>query len=166
MNSQTGKILLLFLLIGLSCLACQQKDTTQNSQQMKKDKNTSEEQWKKDLSPEQFYVLRQKGTEPPFSGKYNNLYEKGTYHCAGCNTLLFDSETKFDAHCGWPSFDKAIEGSVEYIEDFSHGMNRVEVICANCKGHLGHVFEDGPIETTGNRYCMNSVSLKFQPGEK
>ena len=166
MNNLTSKILLLFLLIGLSCLGCQHKDTTQKTQQMKKDKNTSEDQWKKDLSPEQYYVLRQKGTEPPFSGEYNNFYEKGTYHCAACNALLFDSTTKFDAHCGWPSFDKAIKGSVEYIEDHSHGMNRVEVVCANCKSHLGHVFEDGPVETTGNRYCMNSISLKFQPSEK
>lgn len=123
----------------------------------------SEEEWRNKLSPEAYYVLRQKGTERPFSGAYNSFFEKGSYHCAGCGQKLFESDTKFDAHCGWPSFDQAIKGSVEYLEDRSHGMIRTEVICAKCKGHLGHVFNDGPSETTGLRYCMNSVALDFQP---
>lgn len=123
----------------------------------------SEEEWRNRLSPEAYYVLRQKGTERPFSGAYNSFFEKGSYHCTGCGQKLFESDTKFDAHCGWPSFDQAIKGSVEYLEDRSHGMIRTEVICAKCKGHLGHVFNDGPSETTGLRYCMNSVALDFQP---
>lgn len=122
----------------------------------------TEEYYKANLSDEEYYVLRQKGTEPPFSGKYNDFHEEGTYHCAACGQKLFDSATKFDAHCGWPSFDQAIKGSVEYIEDHSHGMTRTEVVCSNCKSHLGHVFNDGPKETTGQRYCMNSISLKFK----
>ena len=129
---------------------------------MKKDKHTTEEQWQKILTPEQYYVLREKGTERPFTGEYTNFYEEGHYTCAGCGQPLFDSSTKFDSHCGWPSFDQAIEGSVEYIKDLSHGMVRVEVVCSNCKGHLGHVFPDGPQETTGHRYCINSVSIKHQ----
>ncbi|WP_245753871.1 peptide-methionine (R)-S-oxide reductase MsrB [Myroides guanonis] len=122
----------------------------------------SEEYYKSNLSDEEYYVLRQKGTEPPFSGKYNDFHEDGTYHCAACGQKLFESVTKFDAHCGWPSFDQAIKGSVEYIEDHSHGMTRTEVVCSNCKSHLGHVFNDGPKDTTGQRYCMNSISLKFK----
>ncbi|WP_158209214.1 peptide-methionine (R)-S-oxide reductase MsrB [Myroides phaeus] len=150
----------LFLFMILSLIAC--KNTTyQNTPIMKKDTTTTEEQWQQALTPEQYYVLRQKGTERPFTGEYNDLFEKGSYHCAGCNQKLFDSDTKFDSHCGWPSFDKAIKGSVEYIRDTTHGMIRTEVVCSTCHGHLGHVFPDGPQETTGERYCMNSISLKF-----
>ncbi|MVX34861.1 peptide-methionine (R)-S-oxide reductase MsrB [Myroides sp. LoEW2-1] len=133
---------------------------------MEKNQNTSEEQWREILTPEEYFVLRQKGTERPFTGEYNDFYEKGSYHCAACNQKLFDSNTKFDSHCGWPSFDQAIKGSVKYIKDLSHGMVRTEVVCSNCNGHLGHVFPDGPQETTGERYCMNSISLKFQSEEK
>ncbi|MEC4117626.1 peptide-methionine (R)-S-oxide reductase MsrB [Myroides phaeus] len=150
-----------YLLMILSLIAC--KNTSyQNKPTMKKDITTTEEQWQQTLTPEQFYVLRQKGTERPFTGEYNDLFEKGSYHCAGCNQKLFNSDTKFDSHCGWPSFDKAIKGSVEYIRDTTHGMIRTEVVCSNCHGHLGHVFPDGPQETTGERYCMNSISLKFE----
>ena len=117
--------------------------------------------WKEKLTPEQYHVLREKGTERPFSGEYNDFYKVGHYICAGCGNRLFNSDTKFDAGCGWPSFDRAIEGSVVYHRDLSHGMIRIEVTCARCGGHLGHVFDDGPKETTGHRYCMNSVSLKF-----
>ncbi|MTG97990.1 peptide-methionine (R)-S-oxide reductase MsrB [Myroides albus] len=133
---------------------------------MEKNQSTSEEQWREILTPEEYFVLRQKGTERPFTGEYNDFYEKGSYHCAACNQKLFDSNTKFDSHCGWPSFDQAIKGSVKYIKDLSHGMVRTEVVCSNCNGHLGHVFPDGPQETTGERYCMNSISLKFQSEEK
>ncbi|UKJ07318.1 peptide-methionine (R)-S-oxide reductase MsrB [Solitalea lacus] len=122
----------------------------------------TDEEWKKELTPEQYSVLRQKGTERPFTGKYDKFFEKGSYHCAACNAKLFESGTKFDSHCGWPSFDNAIAGTVEYHKDLSYGMVRTEVTCANCGGHLGHVFEDGPT-STGDRYCINSVSLKFVP---
>ncbi len=116
--------------------------------------------WKDKLSPEEYYVLREKGTERSFSGKYNMHFEKGTYVCNACKTPLFSSSTKFDAGCGWPSFDQALEGKIEYKQDRSHGVIRTEILCANCNSHLGHVFEDGPTET-GLRYCVNSVSLDF-----
>jgi peptide-methionine (R)-S-oxide reductase len=152
------------IFLFLTLASCQQHNPNyQKIADMKKDKHTTEEQWSQILTPEQYYVLRQKGTERPFTGEHNSNFNKGTYHCAACGQILFDSNTKFDAHCGWPSFDKAIEGSVEYIKDLSHGMIRTEVICSNCHSHLGHVFPDGPQETTGDRYCMNSISLKFIP---
>ncbi len=122
--------------------------------------NKTDEEWGEQLSEEQFRVLRTKGTERPHTGDYNIHFEKGAYHCAACNQQLFESHTKFDAHCGWPSFDNAIKGSVKNILDKSHGMLRTEVVCNNCGGHLGHVFNDGPTET-GQRYCINSVSLDF-----
>lgn len=122
----------------------------------------SDEEWRRILSPEQYRVLRLKGTEAPFSGKYWNHKEAGTYHCAGCGQKLFSSATKFDSGCGWPSFWEAAEpGTVEFRDDYSYGMHRIEVICASCGGHLGHVFDDGP-EPTGKRYCINSVSLEFR----
>ena len=121
------------------------------------------EEWKKVLTPEQFRILRQKGTDMPGEGGYTSHFEKGTYHCAACDLQLFKSNSKFESHCGWPSFDKAIEGSVKYNKDVSFGMERIEVVCANCDGHLGHIFDDGPKETTGQRFCTNSVSIKFIP---
>ncbi|MET1260445.1 peptide-methionine (R)-S-oxide reductase MsrB [Flagellimonas sp. DF-77] len=124
----------------------------------------SEAEWKKDLSPESYYILRQKGTERPFTGKYNLHFEEGAYHCKACNAKLFESNNKFESGCGWPSFDQAIEGAIEYIRDTSHGMIRTETVCANCGGHLGHVFNDGPKETTGQRYCINSGSIDFESG--
>lgn len=119
-----------------------------------------EAQWKEQLSAEQFRVLRKKGTEAPNTGEYNMQFEDGEYFCAGCNEKLFDSEAKFDHGCGWPSFDKAIDGKVEYVQDKTFGMIRTEILCANCGGHLGHVFDDGPTET-GQRYCVNSASMNF-----
>ena len=111
----------------------------------------------------EYEVLRNKDTERAFTGEYYNHFEKGKYVCAGCGNDLFTSETKFDSHCGWPSFDQAIKGSVIYKKDVSYGMIRTEVMCAKCEGHLGHVFDDGPKETTGQRFCTNSVSIKFVP---
>ena len=123
--------------------------------------NKSEANWKEELSDEQYRILRKKGTEMPHSGTYNLHFENGTYCCAGCNEPLFESDKKFDAHCGWPSFDTSIKGKVDYISDKTLGMIRTEIVCNSCGGHLGHVFNDGPTET-GTRYCVNSVSLKFE----
>ena len=121
----------------------------------------TDKDWKTKLRPEEFKILREKGTEFPFSGKYTDQYEKGTYLCKGCATPLFKSESKFDSHCGWPSYDSAIEGSLELIYDNSAGMIRTEIVCSNCGGHQGHVFNDGPTNT-GLRYCVNSASIDFK----
>lgn len=121
----------------------------------------TDEQWKKELSPEQYYVLRQKGTERPHTGALLNHKEEGLYTCAACGNELFKSEQKFDSHCGWPSFDDQIEGAINTTKDSSHGMIRTEITCAKCDGHLGHIFDDGPTET-GLRYCVNSLSIGFK----
>lgn len=121
----------------------------------------SEQEWRAELTPEQYQVLRQKGTERAFTGKYWNVKDDGTYVCAGCGQELFTSDTKFDSECGWPSFFDAKPGTVEMHNDNTFGMRRIEVTCAQCGGHLGHVFPDGP-KPTGQRYCINSASLNFQ----
>lgn len=139
-----------------------------SAQEVKKAKDTMNfeiqkdaDEWKKILSPEQYYVLREKGTERPFTGKFNVHNKKGTYTCAACGSDLFKSDHKFDSHCGWPSFYDALDKSkIKEVKDLSHGMNRIEVMCAKCGGHLGHVFDDGP-KPTGIRYCINSLSLDF-----
>lgn len=120
----------------------------------------SENEWRKQLDSDSYRILREKGTEMPHSGEYNLHFENGNYHCKGCGTLLFKSDMKFESGCGWPSFDQAIEGSIEYIRDTTHGMIRTEILCASCGSHLGHVFNDGPT-ATGLRYCVNSLSLDF-----
>jgi peptide-methionine (R)-S-oxide reductase len=123
----------------------------------------TDEQWRQELSPEQYQVLRKAGTERPFSGKYVHNHDDGTYHCAGCGALLFSSGTKFDSGSGWPSFwQPADEENIERRTDSSHGMIRTEVLCKKCGGHLGHVFEDGP-RPTGERFCMNSLAMTFEP---
>jgi peptide-methionine (R)-S-oxide reductase len=121
----------------------------------------SDEEWKKILSDEEYRVLINKGTEYPGTGEYNIHMKEGIYNCKGCDNPLFTSDQKFESNCGWPSFDNAIEGSVEYKNDYTLGMTRVEILCTNCGGHLGHVFNDGPTES-GKRYCVNSVSIDFK----
>jgi len=126
----------------------------------------SDEQWQKELTPEQFYVTRQAGTEPAFSGKYYKTKDPGTYTCVCCGQPLFSSETKYESGSGWPSFYQPVSGgAVEERSDVSYGMRRVEVRCSKCDAHLGHVFPDGP-RPTGLRYCMNSASLNLEPQEK
>lgn len=122
----------------------------------------TEETWKKALSPEQYYIARQKGTERPWTSKFEKFDEKGTYYCAACGQTLFQSNTKFDSGCGWPSFFEPVsKKSIIYLPDNSHGMKRTEVQCGRCKAHLGHVFDDGP-PPTGLRYCINGVILGFE----
>jgi peptide-methionine (R)-S-oxide reductase len=123
-----------------------------------------EEYWKEKLTPEQYRVLREAGTEPPFTGDLVDNHVAGKYQCAACGHELFSSDTKFESGSGWPSFFQAVDDSaVELVHDDSHGMTRVEVRCGNCGSHLGHLFPDGPKEQGGARYCMNSVSLAFKP---
>lgn len=122
----------------------------------------NEQEWKRKLTPLQYDVLRRKGTERPFTGRYYRFSEDGTYSCAACGNPIFMSQDKFDSGCGWPSFDKAIPGHVKFTPDFSHGLERIEVTCARCGSHLGHVFEDGLTET-GDRFCINSAAMNFTP---
>jgi len=122
----------------------------------------TEAEWEAQLTPEEYRILRQAGTEPPFSGKYNQHNAKGTYVCKGCGTPLYTSAAKFDSGCGWPSYDESIGGAIAYRKDTSLGMLRVEILCAQCGGHQGHVFDDGPTPT-GQRYCVNSASIDFVP---
>ena len=160
-----------FLVAVVGFMSCQNSANTNEKQTVnKKIMDTSykktDDEWKKILTPEQYYVLRQKGTERAGTGEYNNHTEKGFYTCAGCGTELFSNEQKFDSHCGWPSFDGELGGGdrVLKVKDFSHGMTRTEIVCAKCGGHLGHIFDDGPT-ATGQRYCVNSLSLGFKPSE-
>lgn len=157
-------LLLVAVFTFSSCQSQEKKEVSRKVATAKIQKTDAE--WKKELTPEQYEVLRKKGTERAFTGEYYNHFEKGKYVCAACGNVLFNSDAKFDSDCGWPSFDQAIKGSVIYKEDSTFGMVRTEVMCAKCGGHLGHVFEDGPKETTGKRFCTNSVSIKFEPAKK
>lgn len=163
---ETMKNNTLFIVILLLIVSCSKQPLKENTMNSSEKSNytieKTDQQWKQELSPEQYAVLRQAGTERPHTGEYNMHFEKGVYTCGGCGTPLFSSESKFDAHCGWPSFDKEIEnGKIVEKVDKSLGMTRTEIVCGNCGSHLGHVFDDGPSET-GLRYCVNSLSLDFE----
>ncbi|MBP6333956.1 MAG: peptide-methionine (R)-S-oxide reductase MsrB [Bacteroidia bacterium] len=164
--------ILLYSLITLNVSCAQQSgsDKTYSTQDTMNDQSfpvqRTEEEWKKLLSPEQYDVLREKGTERPFTGEYNIHSENGMYVCAGCGNELFSSDMKFESSCGWPSFDEEIAGGkIIKKVDKSHGMMRTEIVCAKCGSHLGHLFDDGPTES-GMRYCVNSVSLDFKKEDK
>ncbi len=155
--------LILSIFICISCTTNAQNEKQKQKQKTVEVKNMkkTEAEWKEILTPEQYYILRQKGTDRPGNGGYTKHFEKGTYLCAACDTQLFKSDSKYESHCGWPSFDDAIPGTVEFTRDTSHGMIRTEITCKACDGHLGHIFDDGPRDTTGKRYCVNTTSIKF-----
>jgi peptide-methionine (R)-S-oxide reductase len=171
----------LFLILSLAALSCQSQSSTQEkTRNMESNEKKpaiysrtdtgkvtiSNDEWKKMLSPEVYQVARLKGTERPWTSKYEAFSEKGTYYCAACGNALFKSDTKFDSGCGWPSFYEPIsKGSIIYAPDNTHGMVRTEVMCGRCKSHLGHVFEDGP-PPTGLRYCINGVVLDFDKAKE
>jgi len=159
-------------LLYLSVTACAQQPqnndlkesniTTMDTFEMKK----TDDEWRKQLSPVQFNILREKGTERPYTGEYDKFYEEGTYYCAACGAELFTSKTKYNSGCGWPAFyEPATNKNIVEKKDVSHGMVRIEVMCAKCGGHLGHVFNDGPAPT-GLRYCINSGALRFEASGK
>lgn len=125
----------------------------------------TESEWREILDDKSYRILREKGTEYPHTGKYNDHYDPGTYHCKACDAPLYHSKSKFESGCGWPSYDESIPGAIEYIRDTSHGMIRTEIVCAQCGGHQGHVFNDGPT-ATGVRYCVNAASIDFNPDKK
>ena len=125
---------------------------------------STEKEWQETLTPEQYRILREKGTERAFTGKYDKYFEQGTYTCAGCGTPLFESETKYDSGCGWPAFYQSLPETIDENSDHSLGRVRTEITCTKCDGHLGHVFTDGP-QPTGLRYCVNSISLEFKLAE-
>jgi len=153
------------LLILLLLIAIPFYGQTVKTKRMTKKVAKTDAEWKEQLTKQEYYVLRQAGTDAPSDAGYTAHFEKGTYQCRACETQLFESNTKFESHCGWPSFDDAIEGTIIYKKDTSLGRERTEIICATCNSHLGHVFDDGPQETTGKRYCVNTSSIKFVKGE-
>jgi peptide-methionine (R)-S-oxide reductase len=178
---KTVLILVAATILVSSCTYSQVKNTKEKEKNMEETKDTknpvysrtdtskvtiSDEDWKKTLSPEVYQVARQKGTERPWTSKFESLKDVGTYYCAVCGNALFKSDTKFESGCGWPSFYEPIsKSSIIYLPDNSHGMKRTEVECGRCKSHLGHVFEDGP-PPTGLRYCINGVVLDFEKAKE
>ncbi|WP_299436066.1 peptide-methionine (R)-S-oxide reductase MsrB [uncultured Aquimarina sp.] len=148
-------------ILTMSCTGNAQQEVQKEKKEYAVSKTNKE--WKEILTNEQYYILRQAGTERPFSSPLNKMYAAGTFHCAGCNTPLYESEHKFDSGTGWPSFDRSVKGNVSLDTDYKLGYARTELLCATCGGHLGHVFNDGPRETTGKRHCINGDALAFEP---
>jgi len=159
---------LLIITLMMSCTGNAQQSKKENKKMAdNKDKVVkTEAEWKAELTDQEYYVLRQKGTDRAGNGGYTKHFEKGTYLCRACDAQLFESGSKYESNCGWPSFDDAIPGTIDFTKDVSHGMIRTEITCTKCDGHLGHIFDDGPKETTGKRYCVNTSSIKFVPAEK
>lgn len=160
-------IITVLSVLTLSKAGCQNQNNEKENKVMATNVIKTEEEWKSQLGIERYSILREKGTERPFTGKYNLHFEKGIYTCGGCSAELFTNDQKFDSHCGWPSFDGEIGNGerIKKIKDFSHGMIRTEIVCAACGGHLGHLFDDGPTKS-GLRYCVNSLSIDFKESDK
>ncbi|MCF4102809.1 peptide-methionine (R)-S-oxide reductase MsrB [Gillisia sp. M10.2A] len=156
--------LVLLVVIAVSCNGNAQKNQTKSSAKYNVSKTDTE--WKASLTAEQYAVMINEATEPPFSSELNDIKTPGTFVCAACGNEVYETKYKFDSGTGWPSFDRAIKGGVAYGSDSKLGYSRDEVHCANCGGHLGHVFDDGPKETTGKRHCINGVAMKFVPKTK
>ncbi|MCV6630913.1 MAG: peptide-methionine (R)-S-oxide reductase MsrB [Flavobacteriaceae bacterium] len=155
-----------FLALSIMLASCNAKAQKAKTAPKEFAVQKTEAEWKKILSPLAYHVLRKEGTEGAFTGKYYKHYKNGTYHCGACDAALYQSQHKYDSGSGWPSFDQAISNAIHYDVDYKIGHRRVELECARCGSHLGHVFEDGPQETTGKRHCINSAALNFKSSDK